>query len=267
MRVYSRPLGACLFLATSACFPKVEKSVEQVTVHRQRLADAPAVHTMLVLGSGPIYLSHLPMFHKPRDYQVILEAELVKHGTDPVATYVADRKVTGEQVYTLLAEPFSLPELFDSSQDGARRKTFTASLFRGHCERGGQEFISNLSVQVRRVIYAKKFERNPPVMANLQYLLFGNKQELFAAHLIAKKPDFDHLVGVRLSRGVLTDAQAGAIRSGLAATFPELGNGVAQALREGPEQLAKFKGAGAVPNMVAVDTLHEYYLETGDLSD
>ena len=43
--------------------------------------DRPATHGMLMVGSQQIYLSHLPMFHGPHDYRVIVEADLGQAGT------------------------------------------------------------------------------------------------------------------------------------------------------------------------------------------
>src|SRR5258706_108638 len=38
--------------------------------------DAPSVHGMLIVGESTVFLSHLPMFHPPHDYQLILNAKL-----------------------------------------------------------------------------------------------------------------------------------------------------------------------------------------------
>ena len=38
--------------------------------------DKPATHGMLIFGTNKIYASHLPMFHSPHNYQVILELDL-----------------------------------------------------------------------------------------------------------------------------------------------------------------------------------------------
>jgi hypothetical protein len=43
----------------------------------------PAVHGMLVVGEGQLFLSHLPMFHAPHDYQIIMEVRLRGDESDP----------------------------------------------------------------------------------------------------------------------------------------------------------------------------------------
>ena len=39
-------------------------------------ADVPTTHGMLLFGNETVYASHLPMFHSPHDYQLILELDL-----------------------------------------------------------------------------------------------------------------------------------------------------------------------------------------------
>ena len=45
--------------------------------------DPPAIHGMLMVGTQTIFLSHLPMFHRPHDYQVILEVGLQAASSNP----------------------------------------------------------------------------------------------------------------------------------------------------------------------------------------
>jgi hypothetical protein len=72
--------------------------------------DRPATHGMLMVGSQQIYLSHLPMFHGPHDYQVIVEADLGQAGN---GVYLEDRKShPSEKIYTLWPqEAFVLPAM------------------------------------------------------------------------------------------------------------------------------------------------------------
>ncbi len=65
--------------------------------------DEESVHGMLIVGEQTVFLSHLPIFGSPHDYQVILEAAFVKPGSDPQADYFSDRKRTGTKIYTTRA--------------------------------------------------------------------------------------------------------------------------------------------------------------------
>jgi hypothetical protein len=50
--------------------------------------DQPAVHGMLLVGEETLYLSHLPMFHSPHNYQVILEVRFKTSTLDPKSVYL-----------------------------------------------------------------------------------------------------------------------------------------------------------------------------------
>ena len=112
--------------------------------------DRPATHGMLIVGNKTIYLSHLPMFHAPHDYQVIVEARFHAPQGDPQATYVADRTRTGTPIYTLVPQPFVLPDVIKG------KRSFTATIFRGHFERGGTPIAANVTVDIVRVLLFKQ---------------------------------------------------------------------------------------------------------------
>lgn len=91
----------------------------------QEAADQPAIHGMLMVGGSNIYLSHLPMFHSPHEYQAIVQADLGEAGN---SVYLEDRKNhPTENIYTLQPqEKFVLPEMIQNPT------TFPAKIYRGH---------------------------------------------------------------------------------------------------------------------------------------
>src|SRR5262249_32526344 len=93
--------------------------------------DGASVHGMLVVGEQTVFLSHLPLFHPPHNYQVILEATFSKPGSDPQTDYFNDRKRTGTKIYTIEPDPFVLPRL----AAGDPLRSFKANVYRGHFER------------------------------------------------------------------------------------------------------------------------------------
>ena len=153
--------------------------------------DHPSVHGMLVLGSEKIYLSHLPMFHSPHDYQVIMEVKLSEKA---MRIYQETLKESVSKVFTLVPEVFVLPEMIQ------RPRPFRAQLFEGHFEREGKLIVDDLEVEILRVVYFKKFNPLESRPKFGQYLLFGNTQEQFLAHIITKRPDFDQIL--KLSKTV-----------------------------------------------------------------
>lgn len=152
--------------------------------------DKPSTHGMMLMGSEVIYASHLPMFHSPHDYQIILILELSK---DDHAKYIQDKRNHPEElIYTIEPETFVLPEMINHT------KTFKANIYRGHFERGGKKFLENITVNIGQLIYYKQFDKKCVRPANLQYLLFGNAQEQFLVHRISAKPDFDENIAVKV---------------------------------------------------------------------
>lgn len=150
------------------------------------LADQPSTHGMLVFGQAKVFISHLPMFHNPHDYQLIAELELP---AEALAVYKASLAAHPEEtVYTLVPETFVLPEMV------ADPRPFSASLVRGHFERGGTEIVGEVKVKLGKVVHFRKFDPRATRPAQATYLLFGGPQESFVAHFISRKPDFDQIV-------------------------------------------------------------------------
>jgi hypothetical protein len=179
--------------------------------HRDEEPDHPAVHGMLLFGERQLFLSHLPLFHAPHDYQVILAAEL-RGGADPsgpLARYLADRQQSGEVVYTFVPERFRLPDLAFPSGERPAPFRFHGEVVRGHFERGGTEIDRGVEV-TPRVIFAEKLQPAGKV-AGASYLLFGTREEAYLAHLVTGPPDFDQILAVEPPKGVAdADLRAGA---------------------------------------------------------
>lgn len=212
--------------------------------------DRPATHGMLVVGSRTVYLSHLPMFHAPHDYQVIVEARFGAAHGNPQAAYVADRARTGTAVYTLVPEPFVLPDVIQ------HQKSFSATLFRGHFERGGTPILDHVKVDITRVLLFRKFDPTATRPADLQYFLFGKGDETFLAHLIVAPPDYDQVVQVKPDAPLPDGTQAAGEAIAVAAHTQ------GQFLAAGEHATANAPGGA-----LSFGVLREFYHETGDLAD
>lgn len=152
-------------------------------------SDRPAVHGMLVLGDQTIYLSHLPMFHSPHDYQVVLSARL---SAGAEKAYRESRQLfPGETVYTLVPERFSLPVMM------AEPRPFRGQLFRGHFERGGVPITDSFVVEPGQVLLFRRLDPEAKPKTR-EYYLLGSPEESFIAHVVAGKPSFDHWVKVKV---------------------------------------------------------------------
>ncbi len=151
-------------------------------------ADHPAIHGMLLFGQQKAYASHLPMFHAPHDYQALFELsfkDLAKSET--LALYNEAKLSPG--IFTLV------PELMDLTQVLNGTKTdFTAEIFKGHFEQGGQT-LGAVYVHVEKIVFSTKLNPTAPVIEN-NYYVFGTAGEYFAVHLIQGKPNFDSVASV-----------------------------------------------------------------------
>lgn len=157
------------------------------------ISDKPSIHGMLMVGVNSIYLSHLPMFHAPHDYQVIIEVSLDGQG-DPTQKYKEDRLISKENIYTLVPDNvFILPEKIQN------KESFAATIYRGHFERGGIPIIKNVKVNINNVIYFKKFEKKLIIPIEHKVIIFGNSTEQFIAHNISACPDFDQVLAIDIS--------------------------------------------------------------------
>ena len=180
--------------------------------------DPPAGHGMLVLGLDAIFFYHLPMFMSPHDYQVVLEGTLSQQGSDPQRTYREDRKGhVKTRVYTFAPVPFVLPDLFPPAP---KLTKIRGDLFRGHFEQPSEypekpsQIGSGVDVNVTDVVFVQKLLPLPTPLDGLEYLLFGKSKELFLAHVITRKGDFDQVVSAEITGHPVPRRRVAAGRSG-----------------------------------------------------
>jgi hypothetical protein len=219
---------------------------------------------MAVIGEQAVYLSHLPMFMVPHDWQCLLEVEL-QGRADPQQVYFDDRKAHPQQrLYTFNPVPFVLPELFPDGDEPARLDSFDGTLFRAHFERDATnpEPIADATARVRNVIYRHRFQPDEE-LDELRYLLFGRGSELFLAHLITRPPDFDHLLSVSLAEQPFSDEE---LAKGIVVKLGDRPNTIAARIKpEADKELPAVAEVDGRDQPVELRPEVEYYFETGDL--
>jgi hypothetical protein len=225
--------------------------------------DSPASHTMLVLGTGPVFLSHLPMFMKPHDYQVILQASFSNSGSDPQRLYLDDRKAHPKTLlYTLQPKAFVLPDLFPPSPGQPRHlRSFQASLFRGdfeHPDADTAEIAANVVVTVAGVVLGHKFVPGAPALDQLAYVLFGKGPELWLAHLITRPPTFDQVLSTTVAGHAFTDQE---LRVGVPVTVPSRKDVAAErlGLPQGGAAVDAVASVAGVPVPIQLQPQVEFY--------
>ncbi|MGH8067362.1 MAG: hypothetical protein ACRERE_19450 [Candidatus Entotheonellia bacterium] len=226
------------------------------------------VHNMMVIGEKTIFLSHLPMFQSEHRFQVIMEANVRKDGNSLDGVYAQDRASHSQtKMYTLAPkEIFLLAQVFPGDDRLPRRNTFQGTVFRGHLERGGSPIkgLTDIEVDLTRVVYARELQPDERKSAKLEYILFGRGPELFLAHRITQAPDFDHIVAVKIEAPGFTEAE---LHRGLMVMIPDRENSAAQRLKANEIVAAQGHVTGAhqfVPLQIEIGV--EYYFEEGELS-
>ncbi|GAA4599248.1 hypothetical protein BJY16_003009 [Actinoplanes octamycinicus] len=166
--------------------------------HPNGVCDTTGRHGMLLVGADPIYLSHLPMYVCPHHFQVLLEAELPAAARDTLA---GDRARHGDGLYTFDPDEFPIAEL--EPRDGVPARTsLTGTVFRGHFERGGVPIAKGVPVAVRRVVWFRDVEQ-ASASRGLPYLCFGRGEQVYLAHEVTTRPNFDQVLAVRFVPGTV----------------------------------------------------------------
>jgi hypothetical protein len=163
-------------------------------------------HGMLVFGHDVIYFSHLPMFDKPHNYQVLLEVGLDEDVREALRSH---RHVFPEEPYdTFDPVPFPMAEL-DPAGSGPRLTSITGKIFCGHFERrakGTRPLAENVDVRIERFVRFSEFDVDARATGDgtLEYLCFGHGSQLYLAHAISASPSFDQLLEVHAVPGTAT---------------------------------------------------------------
>jgi len=147
------------------------------------------VHGMVLFGTGKrLYASHIPMFHRPHDRQLVISVSL----SHPE---LAAGRDFSEATYTLEPERFDLDALADG-----RLKHFKATLHQGNFEGGGTALHREVTVRVEAVERVQPLANTAAELTALSYWLVGEGKEVYLVHAISRAPDFDHVVKVLLEK-------------------------------------------------------------------
>jgi len=222
-------------------------------------------HNMMVVGEKSVFLSHLPMFMSPHNFQVILEATFTSGGKSVQEVYTKDRQSNRQtKMYTLEPqESFKLPSLFTPRPPS--RSSFKGTVLRGHLERGGEEIagLANIDVNVKRIVYAQELGQGFNKSDKLSYILFGGGQELFLAHVIAQPPDFDQILSVKIDNPPSDEE----LSRGVRVTILDRENSASRRIKEKEKIVGQGHVTGAHQFLqLQIQANVEFYFEEGELS-
>jgi hypothetical protein len=147
-------------------------------------------------GKAGLYASHLPMFHAPHDYQVLLQI----HIADPKVDAALRRRLDGKTaLWTIAPEKFELARLAPGAAQPL--KQFKADLVLGHFEQGGKPQYTTATVVVDQVLMFRQLDATPRNRASARYLQLGNGAQRFLVKEIDARPDFDHILAYHAAPG------------------------------------------------------------------
>jgi hypothetical protein len=150
-------------------------------------------------GQDGLYASHLPMFHAPHDYQVILQVHLADAATDAALRRRLDGKTA---LWTIAPEKFELSRLAPSA--AAPLRQFKADLVQGHFEQGGKTQFAAATVVVDKVLMFRQLSPAPKANADASYVQIGSGKQRYLVKQIDSRPDFDHIVAYQAATDAST---------------------------------------------------------------
>lgn len=139
---------------------------------------------VLVGTSQQAYLSHLPMFRRPHDVQLIAEVTL----------HHADWKTPpdfSETLHTFVPAKFDLTALMEG-----RVKELSGDVHRGNFEAEGPLLKSGVKVKVKRLLKVQPLQEGQ--VSKPALFVFGTPERAFAANEIGAAPSFDQIIRVRV---------------------------------------------------------------------
>jgi hypothetical protein len=154
------------------------------------------LHGMVLFGGADgLFASHLPMFHAPHDYHVVIALQLASPAIDAA---MRTRLAESPELWTLVPEKFELARLAPGAANPLT--TFKADIVEGHFERGGKTIYSNLIVRVIRTERFVQLDPHARPAATARYLPIGQGRTWFLVKEVHARPDFDHVVMLSSTR-------------------------------------------------------------------
>ncbi|WMN61623.1 hypothetical protein NI389_17560 (plasmid) [Pseudoalteromonas xiamenensis] len=150
------------------------------------------IHGMLLFSDGEqLYASHLPMFHKPHDVQIIMAVNV----EDQTLNSQLVSQLAKGDYWTLEPERFDLSKLGTNQPDAIH--SFTADIYANHFERGGTKEYEGKQLIVTKTVFLQTLSEQPA--KNATFFLVNEKERstLYYFHAIKGRPDFDALVEIQ----------------------------------------------------------------------
>ncbi len=194
MKVFSK-LSIGMFLVFGGMF-------SASAIAQTNPSDTFGFHGMVLFGEKNTYVSHLPMFHAPHNYQAVFKV-IVDESTEGGAAY-KEMKSAGETGLFSIApsELFELKKMIDGEIN-----EFTADVYQGHFEKQGAVKLGPAKIKVLKTVFSKDINGlavGGPRWIEQKYIVFGSlaDAELYGLHEVTTKPSYDAIFKLELKIGV-----------------------------------------------------------------
>lgn len=145
------------------------------------------VHGMaLVSHASKIYASHLPMYKKPHDVQLLYKLD--------VKDVALVALVRDADFVTIKPEPFNLQRLMRGE-----KAAITADVYLGHFEREGTVVYEAITLNFDKQLYVRELTdiEDSGRIQTYDVVELGKTSHIFV-HQIQKAPSYDHLIHIEL---------------------------------------------------------------------
>jgi hypothetical protein len=170
-------------------------------------------HGMVLFGGGEgLYASHMPMYHRPHDVQVVFRLH-IENATidDAMRRELAQHPV----LWSIVPERFEIDRLAPTAANPVLH--LHADLVRGHFERGGVVVYAGVDIGIERVLMYRRLDADAPKDGKAAYQVIDagpNAKEHFLVKRIEGRPDFDHIVPFIMKAGTTAPDWIAVMRAG-----------------------------------------------------
>lgn len=143
------------------------------------------IHGMvLVSHSSKIYASHLPLYHKPHDYQILYKLD--------VKDVALVQLVRDMPMVTIKPEKFNLQRLIRGEKIALK-----ADVYEGHFEREGMVVYKDMTLSFDKQLYVRQLkELDEPNRKQVYDIIDISKDSKIYVHQIQKAPSYDQLLHI-----------------------------------------------------------------------
>ncbi|MCU6432275.1 hypothetical protein LPB67_00615 [Undibacterium sp. Jales W-56] len=150
------------------------------------------LHGMLLFGNSEgLYASHLPMFHAPHDYQVVLQVRLANRQLETQIKKDLEKKL---RLWTIEPEQFDIAQLAPGANPALHQ--FKANIVLGHFEQGGKTRYKNVLMVVEQALLFRQLSPALHQSEVATYRQIGSGRQRFLLKEIDSRPDYDHVIAI-----------------------------------------------------------------------